>query len=551
MKNILFLAINSKFVHTNLALRYIKKYIEINSFYKINLIEKTINNHLLEILTTINEENPDLIAISTYIWNSEYVYKLIIEIKKILPNTKILLGGPEVSYQAEKLMNLYKEIDYIISGEGEEIFLEFLTKDIDSVKGIYYRKEKKITFNGYKTPILNLDIIPFPYDENELSETSPLILYYESSRGCPFNCAYCMSSLDKKVRYFSLERVKTDLMKFINKKVKLVKFVDRTFNLNKKRYLEIWKFLLENYNEKTTFHFEISVDLFDEEVIKFLQKVPRKYFQFEIGIQTINEKTLNIIHRTNKLEILKKNILDIKDNIHLHVDLIAGLPEEDYNTFKKSFNYVHSLKAEMIQLGFLKILNGTEMESLVSKYNYNYLDFPPYEVLSNNYISFNDLVKLKNIEKALDFYYNSNKFLKSLNYILINFYDSPFEFYENISEYYKKRKLINVAHKQVSIFNYLYEFYLDKSFKNIDIFIEYLKFDYLSIGKTGYFPYWFKRNTDKEKYNELLNNLNFKSKREAYKKTEYEIFNYDIINNKKEKKEILFIYNNDLIIKEI
>ncbi|MBZ4682879.1 MAG: hypothetical protein PWP46_328 [Fusobacteriaceae bacterium] len=551
MKNILFLAINSKYVHTNLALRYIKKYVEKNSSYKIKLIEKTINNHLLEILTDINEANPELIAISTYIWNSEYVYKLIIEIKKILPNTKILLGGPEVSYQAEKLMNTYKEIDYIISGEGEEVFLEFLAKDIDTIKGIYYRKNNNIMFNGHKAPIYNLDTVPFPYDEEELSENSPLILYYESSRGCPFNCAYCMSSIDKQVRYFSLERVKNDLLKFINKKVKLVKFVDRTFNLKKDRYLEIWQFLLENYNKKTTFHFEISVDLFDDEVIKFLQKIPKGYFQFEIGIQTINEKTLNIIHRTNKLEILKKNILAIKDNIHLHVDLIAGLPEEDYNTFKKSFNYVHSLKAEMIQLGFLKILNGTEMETLVNKYNYNYLNFPPYEVLSNNYISFNELVKLKNIEKMLDFYYNSNNFAKSLNYILENFYDSPFDFYEDISKYYKKRELINIAHKQVSIFNYLYEFYLEKSFTNIDIFVEYLKFDYLSMGKTGHFPYWFVRNSDKNKYNELLQELNFKSKRDAYKKTEYEIFNYDIINNKNDKKEILFIYSNELIIKEI
>ena len=266
MKKVMLLGINSKFVHTNIAIRYIKKYVEKYSDIEIEIFEKTINNHVEEIIADIYRKKPEILMISAYIWNSEYVYKLITEVKKVFKNLTLVLGGPEVSYNAIELMNKYSEIDYIISGEGEKTTLEFLTKDKKDVKGLYYREEDKIKFGGIREGICDLDEIPFPYEVEEFSEKGK-IFYYESSRGCPYSCSYCMSSIDKTVRNFSIERVKEDLMIFLNNGIKLIKFIDRTYNLKKSRYMEIWKFLLDNYREDITFHFEITGDLFDEEVL--------------------------------------------------------------------------------------------------------------------------------------------------------------------------------------------------------------------------------------------------------------------------------------------
>ncbi|ADO83116.1 B12-binding domain-containing radical SAM protein [Ilyobacter polytropus] len=543
MSKILLVGINSQYVHTNLAIRYIKNYVENYSSMKLEIYESSINNQLSAILTDIFEKSPEKIIFSTYIWNKEYVFKLVKEIKKIMPNTSVILGGPEVSYLTDKIMHENPEIDFIITGEGEKSTLDLLSESIEDVKGVYYRKEGQIKFNGYKPPISNLDEIPFPYSEEELKNSKNKILYYESSRGCPFECSYCMSSLDKSVRYFSLERVKEDLKKFLQEGITLIKFVDRTFNIDKRRYMDLWKFLLENYREEVTFHFEISGDLFDEETIAFLEKIPQGFFQFEIGVQTINEKTMKAIKRENDLERLKNNVLRIKENIHLHLDLIAGLPYEDYDTFKNSFDYVYSLKPEMIQLGFLKVLKGTLIFGQVEKYNYKFLNFPTYEVLSNEFISYKELTDLKKIETVLDYYYNSENYPKTIEYILKHHYKRPFDFYEDIARYYDSRGYFKVSHKQVSIFNHLYEFYLYKGFSDIEIFKEYLKYDYLTLKKPGSYPYWIKSIKDKEKYNEILKSMNFKSIREGHNKTEFEKFEYNVVSDKSGEVEILFIYN--------
>ncbi|WP_320046943.1 B12-binding domain-containing radical SAM protein [uncultured Ilyobacter sp.] len=543
MSKILLVGINSQYVHTNLAVRYIKNYVENYSSLKLEIYESSINNQLSAILTDIFEKNPEKIIFSTYIWNKEYVFKLVKEIKKIMPDTTVILGGPEVSYLTTEIMNENPEIDFIITGEGEKTTLEFLSKGIEGVKGVYYRKDDQIKFNGHQSPISDLDEIPFPYSEEELKNSKNKILYYESSRGCPFECSYCMSSLDKSVRYFSLERVKEDLKKFLQAGITLIKFVDRTFNIDKRRYMDLWKFLLENYREEVTFHFEISGDLFDEETTAFLEKVPKGFFQFEIGVQTINEKTMQAIKRENDLGKLKNNVLRIKDNIHLHLDLIAGLPYEDYETFKDSFDYVYSLKPEMIQLGFLKVLKGTLIFDQVETYNYKFLNFPPYEVLSNEFISYGELTDLKKLETVLDYYYNSENYPKSIEYILKNHYERSFDFYEDIARYYDSRGHFKVSHKQVSIFNHLYEFYLYKDFSDIEMFTEYLKYDYLTLGKPGSYPYWINSLKDKEKYNEILKSMNFKSIREGHNKTEFEKFKYNVISDKAGEVEILFIYN--------
>lgn len=541
MKKIVLTAINSQYVHLNVAVRYLKKYVEKNSDIKLDIYETNINNQLMNIIKDLFEKQPDTIIFSTYIWNKEYVFSITKELKKILPDVKIALGGPEVSYEWDKIMAENQEIDYIFTGEGEKVLLNFFTKDISEVKGVVYREGERLKYNGIEPLIENLDIIPFPYDDEELQDRTK-IFYYESSRGCPFNCSYCMSSIDKSVRYYSIDRTKEDLKRFIDSPIKLLKFVDRTFNLSKEKYMAIWRFLLENYREGITFHFEINANIFDDETLDFLETVPKGYFQFEIGVQTIDAQAMKSIGRINKLEKLEHNIRRISRNIHLHLDLIAGLPYETYDKFRESFDYVHRLKPEMIQLGFLKLLKGTKMYDEREKYGYKYFSKPPYEVFSNEFISFAEMVKLKNLEKVLDFYYNSEKFPESVQWIIENHYESAFSFYEDVAEYFDKRGYLKVSHKESTLFTLLYEFYLDKGLKDREIFVEYLKYDYLMLGKTGFYPEWFKSEKDGELYDELIRERNYKSIREGHKNSELERFSYNIFTKEFEDIYVFFDY---------
>lgn len=541
MKKIVLTAINSQYVHLNVAVRYLKKYVEKNSDIKLDIYETNINNQLMNIIKDLFEKQPDMIIFSTYIWNKEYVFSITKELKKILPDVKIALGGPEVSYEWDKIMAENQEIDYIFTGEGEKVLLNFFTKDISEVKGVVYREGDNLKYNGIEPLIENLDIIPFPYDDEELQDRTK-IFYYESSRGCPFNCSYCMSSIDKSVRYYSIDRTKEDLKRFIDSPIKLLKFVDRTFNLSKEKYMAIWRFLLENYREGITFHFEINANIFDDETLDFLETVPKGYFQFEIGVQTIDAQAMKSIGRINKLEKLEYNIRRISRNIHLHLDLIAGLPYETYDKFRESFDYVHRLKPEMIQLGFLKLLKGTKMYDEREKYRYKYFSKPPYEVFSNEFISFAEMVKLKNLEKVLDFYYNSEKFPESVQWIIENHYESAFSFYEDVADYFDKRGYLKVSHKESTLFTLLYEFYLDKGLKEREIFVEYLKYDYLMLGKTGFYPEWFKSEKDGELYDELIRERNYKSIREGHKNSELERFSYNIFTKEFEDIYVFFDY---------
>lgn len=541
MSKIVLAGINSQYVHLNLAVRYLKKYVEANSDLKIEIYETNINNQVFNIIKDIYELNPDKIIFSTYIWNKEYIVEIVKELKKVLPNVEIILGGPEVSYKWEEFMANMPEVDALLLGEGEKVLLNFLTKKEDKVLGVVSRKNGEIVFNGVEPIIENLDIVPFPYEGWELEDKTK-IFYYESSRGCPFSCSYCLSSIDKTVRYYSLDRVKKDLKRFLDSPIKLLKFVDRTFNLKKERYMEIWKFLLENYREGITFHFEINANIFDDETLDFLEKVPKGYFQFEIGVQSINPETMVAIKRNNILDKLAHNIRRISRNIHLHLDLIAGLPYETYDIFKDSFNYVYNLKPEMIQLGFLKLLKGTQMYDEVEKYQYKYYSKPPYEVFSNKFISFGELVKLKNLEKMLDYYYNSEKFSYTCDFVIKNNFDSAFTFFEKIADYYDKKGYLKISHKEVALFNILYDFYVENNLKDLDIFVEFLKYDYLALGKPGSYPEWLKSNKDSELHNQLIKDSEFKSVREGHKNSELEEFKYNIFTNKREDINIFFNY---------
>lgn len=541
MSKIVLAGINSQYVHLNLAVRYLKKYVEANSDLKIEIYETNINNQVFNIIKDIYELNPDKIIFSTYIWNKEYVVEIVKELKKVLPNVEIILGGPEVSYKWEKFMANMPEVDALLLGEGEKVILNFLTKKDKKALGVVYRENGEIIFNGIEPIIENLDIVPFPYEDWELEDRTK-IFYYESSRGCPFSCSYCLSSIDKTVRYYSLDRVKKDLKRFLDSPIKLLKFVDRTFNLKKERYMEIWQFLLENYREGITFHFEINANIFDDETLDFLEKVPKGYFQFEIGVQSINPETMVAIKRNNILDKLAHNVRRISRNIHLHLDLIVGLPYETYDIFKDSFNYVYNLKPEMIQLGFLKLLKGTQMYDEVEKYNYKYYSKPPYEVFSNKFISFGELVKLKNLEKMLDYYYNSEKFRYTCDFVIKNNFDTPFAFFEKIADYYDKKGYLKISHKEVALFNILYNFYVENNLKDLDIFVEFLKYDYLALGKPGLYPEWLKSNKDSELHNQLIKDSEFKSVREGHKNSELEEFKYNIFTNKRENINIFFNY---------
>lgn len=538
MKKYLLVALNSQYIHTNLAVRYLKKYIEEHSDKKIEIYESNINNQTHNIIRDIFESSPNIVIFSTYIWNKEQIFKICKELKKIMPELKIGLGGPEVTYDSEDVMSENPEVDFVIKGEGERALLKVVQKKPEELSGIY---SEIMPFD--------LDEIPFPYSLDELMKENK-ILYYESSRGCPFSCSYCLSSIEKGVKNFSLERVKKDLSIFLQSNIKLLKFVDRTFNINKGRYLEIWKFLIDNYRPGITFHFEINANIFDDETLELLEKVPKDYFQFEIGVQSVNWETMESINRRNLLERLAKNIQRVPKNIHLHLDLIAGLPFETYNLFKNSFNYVYNLKPEMIQLGFLKILKGTKISKEILEYEYKYLDFQPYEILSNKFISFSEICKLKNLEKLLDWYYNSEKFVNSVNYIIENSYSSPFKFFEEISEYFKNNKILDLGHKDISLYKYLLDFYRFKKFEKEEIFIEYLKYDFLLLGKPGSYPQWFESMKDSELYNNILKTCTFKSIREGHKYSELELFNFNILENKKEKTYIFFDYR-DKSVKKI
>jgi radical SAM superfamily enzyme YgiQ (UPF0313 family) len=389
-------AINARYIQTNLAIRYIKKYLEkYVPEHTYVLREWHISQRLGDIVREIYVVRPDQLFLSVYIWNVELTLKVIREVKKLLPAVRIVVGGPEVAYREAEIKRLYPEIAEVLIG-GEAAVRAYLT-------------------DTPITPIVDLDDIPFPYDEADPELLRHHILYYESSRGCPFHCTYCLSSIEHSVQYFSLPRVKKDLDFFLKAGVTLVKFVDRTFNLDPERYLAIWRYIIEHYNNKTTFHFELSADLLTAEALDFLATVPPAAFQFEIGIQSANPKTLAAIKRKTDLEKLRTNVLRIGENIHKHVDLIVGLPEENLEIFGKSFDYALSLRPEMIQLGFLKVLFGTEMAQM-AKDGYVFMSTPPYEVLTTPWLSYQDIIQLKDIEQTVDMYYNKGLLHKPFDY---------------------------------------------------------------------------------------------------------------------------------------
>ena len=567
---VLLLALNAKFIHTSLALRYIKTYCE-EYDDQIHIMETSINNNENEIIKAIYREKPDIIGISCYIWNMSYIKMLIPTLKKILPEVTIVLGGPEVSYEGEQLLSI-PEVDLIMEGEGEETWKEYLDYRVhhqgklSEIAGLVYRSEDGyIHRNAHRKP-LDLNKLPFVYDS--LEGLAHKIIYYEASRGCPFNCQYCLSSIEQGVRFVPIEKVKTHMDYFLKNRVKQVKFVDRTFNARRKYAMDIWEYIIEHDNGYTNFHFEIAAELIHEEMYTLLAKARPGLIQFEIGVQSTNPNVLKIIKRPMPFEDIKVVVNRIRalGNIHQHLDLIAGLPEEDYRSFRKSFNDVMSLRPEQFQLGFLKLLKGSGLREKAAKYGLVYKAEPPYEILYTDYISYEEILRLHGIDDLVDRYYNNGRFAHTLEYFF-TCYEEPFDFFEAFSLFWEEKGYDQIEHNKMAYYHHLIEFAISSPKVNEEIIKELVRFDYLLQESIKEMPLNFEtieREQLKETFNALLKDdewvssylphLQHLAPRQRYRATYLDAYYYPIWNALKKgqvelkrlnaPQKVLFDYSN-------
>ena len=469
---ILLAACNAKYIHSNLAVYDLQAYAAEYADH-IVLKEYTINQQKDDIMRDIYLEHPDVVCVSCYIWNVSFVKELMADLTKILPDADFWAGGPEVSYDAEKFLTENPEFKGVMVGEGEETFRELAgyyveknSQDLKDMTGICYKDGEKIIHNGWRQ-IMDLSSIPFIY--KDLSDFKNRIIYYESSRGCPFSCSYCLSSIDKKLRFRDTEMVKKELQFFIDNKVPQVKFVDRTFNCKHDHAMAIWKYINEHDNGVTNFHFEISADLLREEELQEMSTMRPGLIQLEIGVQSTNPDTIKAIHRTMDFEKLKGIVDRIHSfgNIHQHLDLIAGLPYEDYDSFRHSFNDVYALKPQQLQLGFLKVLKGSHMMEMCQEYGIVYKTREPYEVLSTKWLDYDHVLKLKTVENMVEVYYNSGQFQNTLEY-LEGFFPDAFSIYERLGNFYMEKGYGDVSHTRMRRYEILLEFLEDVSEISMD-----------------------------------------------------------------------------------
>ena len=462
---ILLVACNAKYIHSNLAVYDLQAYASDYADH-IVLKEYTVNQQKDDIMRDIYLEHPDVVCVSCYIWNLSFVKELMADLIKILPGADFWAGGPEVSYDAEKFLTENSEFKGVMVGEGEETFKELAgyyveknPQDLKDMTGICYRDGDQIIHNGWRQ-IMDLSSIPFIY--KDLSEFKNRIIYYESSRGCPFSCSYCLSSIDKKLRFRDTETVKKELQFFIDNKVPQVKFVDRTFNCKHDHAMAIWKYINEHDNGVTNFHFEISADLLREEELQEMSTMRPGLIQLEIGVQSTNPDTIKAIHRTMDFEKLKGIVDRIHSfgNIHQHLDLIAGLPYEDYDSFRHSFNDVYALKPQQLQLGFLKVLKGSHMMEMCREYGIVYKTQEPYEVLSTKWLDYDHVLKLKTVENMVEVYYNSGQFQNTLEY-LEKFFPDAFSIYERLGSFYMEKGYGDISHTRMRRYEILLEFLED------------------------------------------------------------------------------------------
>ena len=480
---ILLVGINAKYIHSNLGIYCIHAYARKHGINEqdFQIKEYTINQDVDFILGDIYLKKPEMIGFSCYIWNIDFVTEITKELKKIMPDVPVWLGGPEVSYDSDMQLKKYPWVDGIIAGEGEITFYEMINHylsgsndgsfdktniSLADIKGIVYRDGKNNIVSNAARPRMCMDDIPFPYTEDagfNIESLKNRIIYYETSRGCPYGCSYCLSSVDKKVRFRKWELVEKELKFFLDMKVPQVKFVDRTFNCNHEHTMKIWKYINENDNGVTNFHFELSAELLTDEEIDYVSNLRPGLVQFEIGVQTANSETLKAIHRNPDLTVLKQKVSKIREkrNIHQHLDLIVGLPYEDYESFRNSYNTVYQMKPDQLQLGFLKVLNGSPIYYDREEFGIVYQDRAPYEVLFTKWVSYDDVLKLKRVEDMTERYYNSLQFEASLPF-MISFFDTPFDFFMSLGNYYHEMKYEGIHQSRLQNYEILLEFAVEK-----------------------------------------------------------------------------------------
>lgn len=479
--NIILTAINAKYIHSNLAVYSLKAFAP-RYEEEISIREYTINQPLDDIRMDLYEAGPDVVCFSCYLWNIQYVEQIITELPKILPDTEIWLGGPEVSYDAPAMLGRYPMVSGIMCGEGEETFRELAEyfheegKELHGIRGIVFRDWDGTVVRNESRPAMDLSSIPFVYEK--LENFRNRIIYYESSRGCPFSCSYCLSSVDKCLRFRDIGLVKKELQFFIDHEVPQVKFVDRTFNCRHDHAMAVWEYIRENDRGKTNFHFEIAADLLNEEELRLINSMRPGLIQLEIGVQSVNPRTIREICRRMDLDKVRSNTARIREagNVHQHLDLIAGLPYENIESFERSFNEVYGMRPEQLQLGFLKVLKGSLMHEKAEEYGILYQDRAPYEVLSTRWLSYGEIIRLKKVEEMVEVYYNSAQFTNTLRRLEGHF-PSAFAMYEALGAYYEKNGLYGMNHSRIARYEILYRFLCGSGVKNPEEYRQWLTLD--------------------------------------------------------------------------
>lgn len=553
LKKVILAALNAKYIHSNLALRYLSRFQNNNQKHHVETMEFTINQRLDFIAEELFRKQPDVVLFSCYIWNVEMLRQLCPILKKIMPDCVIGFGGPEVSYESETFLRENPAVDFVMRGEGELVFTKYLEHldagnpaTLGEIESLTYRQGDEIFSTPQMHP-MDLALLPFPY-EDDFSDVQNQIIYYESSRGCPYHCGYCLSSVENGVRFVPLDKVLPDLQKFLGKNVPQVKFIDRTFNCKKSHAMAIWKYLHEHDNGVTNFHFEITADLIDQETIDFLKTVRKGLFQFEIGVQSTNPQTIRAINRNVDFAALSEIVQQIKDggNIHQHLDLIAGLPYEDYDSFGRSFNDVYALHPEQLQLGFLKVLKGSMLHQKQKEFEIVYHDTAPYEVLTTHELPYADTLRLKYVEEMVETYYNSGRFLHTLAY-LVPLYESPFAFFEALSQFWVSENYHYLGLSKIGLFDVLWRF-VEQNPKVDKRKLQWeMKFDIALHEKPKKLPAWLTVTNEEQWHDKVFAFYgnpalwqkclpHYKSNKEAIRQTHLEVFGDE------KQKAVLFDY---------
>lgn len=477
--------LNAKYIHTNLAIRYLKA--AALPEFDCELAEYTIKDPAFNIVSDLFQKKPDVVGFSCYIWNINETIAVIRMLKTVLPNVKIVLGGPEVSYDVHEWIRKHEEIDFIIMGEGEVSFKEMLRYfngeiPLEKVPGICYLEEGKLKIHA-QPPKIDLREIATPFRfEEDLPHLGKRIQYIETSRGCPFSCQFCLSSIEVGVRYFNREKIKEDIRYLMNNGAKTIKFVDRTFNISRSYAMEMFQFLIDEHQPGVVFQFEITADIMRPEVIQFLNdNAPKGLFRFEIGVQSTNDLTNDLVKRRQNFEKLTRTVTMVKEGgkIDQHLDLIAGLPEEDYASFRKTFNDVFAMRPEELQLGFLKLLRGTGLRLEAEKYGYTYVDISPYEIFSNNVLTFDDIVRIKHAEDVLEKYWNAHRMDNTIEYLVTKVFETPFDFFQSFGTYWEKKGWSRIGHQLEDLFRRLLEFLQTVEHADLEVITSLMKYDFL------------------------------------------------------------------------